>query len=94
MSTAWWMKASRRHKVPRRVTIRWEELGLQDPTVISSNRSIEDIRREVLAASDSGLSHETLARSQSKGAFRRSSSGDMIEETGRDLLKKYREKRA
>ena len=65
MSAAWWMKASRRHKALRRVTIRWEKLGLQDPTVISPNRSIEDIRREVLAASGSGLSKET-SRSHSE----------------------------
>lgn len=88
MSTAWWMKASRRQKVPSRKVIRWELIGLEDPAVMS----IEDIRREVLAASSSGLSLDTVARTQRKDAFRRSASEGIIEEAAKDLLKKSREK--
>jgi len=62
MSASWWMTASRR-QIPRgRKTIRWDVLGLQDPAVTS----IEDVRRQVISASNSGLSTETLARASKK----------------------------
>lgn len=44
----------------RRRTIHWELLGLLNPAVTS----IEEIRRQIISASRSGLSPETVARAQ------------------------------
>lgn len=50
----------------RKTKVRWDVLGLQDPAVTSLIPSIEDIRRQVISASNYGLSPDTLARSQTK----------------------------
>ena len=44
----------------RRRTIHWELLGLHGPAVTS----IDEIRRQIISASNSGLSPESVARSQ------------------------------
>lgn len=73
MYPAWGTKGSRRPKHGTRKTkVHWEMLGLQDPAVSSPTPSIEDIRREIISASNHGLSLETLARAQTKGASRQS----------------------
>ena len=69
MSILWKTRRSHKSKPLIRTTkIRWEMLGLQDPTETSLTASIEDIRRQVISASNDGLSPDTLARSQRKGA--------------------------
>lgn len=73
MYTPWGTKGSRRPKHGTRKTkVHWNVLGLQDPAMTSSTPSIEDIRREIISASRAGLSSETLARAQTKGASRQS----------------------
>jgi hypothetical protein len=42
-------------------------LGLQDPTLLSSSPSIEDIRRQISLAARQGLCSDTVSRSQQKG---------------------------
>lgn len=55
------MKAMHHPKAPnRKRTIHWDLLGLQGPAVTS----IEEIRRQIISASGSGLSPETVARGQ------------------------------
>jgi|GEM_PF-1366440 len=56
----------------RKPKVHWNVLGLQDPAVTSSTPSIDDIRRQIISASGAGLSPETLARAQTKGASRHS----------------------
>jgi len=75
MDTPWGTKGSHRSK-PRtsKPKVHWDVLGLQDPAVTSSTPSIDDIRRQIILASSSGLSLETLARVQTKGASRQSPS--------------------
>lgn len=66
MSTSWWTKASpRRRKVHCKKTLRWDVLGLQDP-MTSATLSIEQVRRQIIVASNYGLSSGTLTRSQEK----------------------------
>jgi len=66
MSIPWWTKASpRRRKVHGKKTLRWDVLGLQDP-MISATPSIEQVRRQIIVASNCGFSSATLARSQEK----------------------------
>lgn len=66
MGMGLWSKASRKQKPPSRITIRWDLLGLHDRTGNSSTLSIEEIRRQIIAASNYGLSPDTLARVQTK----------------------------
>jgi hypothetical protein len=75
MDTPWGTKRSHRLK-PRtpKPKVHWDVLGLQDPAVTSSTPSIDEIRRQIISASSSGLSLETLARVQTKGASRQSAS--------------------
>ena len=54
----------------RKAKIRWKVLGLQDPAVTSLTPSIEDIRRQVISASNYELNPDTLARPQTKGVSR------------------------
>jgi hypothetical protein len=73
MYTPWGTKGSHRPKRGTRKTkVHWDVLGLQDPAMTSSTPSIEDIRREIISASSTGLSRETLARAQTKGVSRQS----------------------
>lgn len=73
MYTSWRTKGSHRPKRgTRKAKVHWDVLGLHDPAVSSSRPSIEDIRREIISASSAGLSSETLARAQTKGASRKS----------------------
>ena len=69
MATRWWMTASHRYKPPRRKRIRWDLLGLQGPV---TDRSIDEIRRQMISASHRGLSPETMARSQRTDRSRQS----------------------
>ena len=65
---SWWMKASprRRRSIGKR-KFRWDVLGLEKPGETLSTSSIEDVRRQIISASNYGLSPETLARSRKKG---------------------------
>lgn len=74
MFTPWGGKGSNRPKGTRKRKVHWDALGLRDPTVTSSTPSIEDLRRQIISASNHGLSRETLARAQTKGASRQSGS--------------------
>ena len=55
MATRWWMTASHRYKPPRRKRIRWDLLGLQGPV---TDRSIDEVRRQIISASHHGRSPE------------------------------------
>lgn len=58
------MKTMHQPKAPnRKRTIHWDLLGLQGPAATS----IEEIRRQIISASNCGLSPETVARAQNKG---------------------------
>ena len=73
MYTLWGTKGSHRSKQGnRKAKVHWDVLGLEDPAVTSCIPSIEDIRRQIITASSYGLSPETLARAQTKGASRKS----------------------
>lgn len=73
MYTSWGTKGSHRPKRgTRKAKVHWDVLGLQDPAVSSFRPSIEELRREIISASNHGLSLETLARAQIKGASRQS----------------------
>ena len=68
MYPTWGIKASpRRRGSICKKQLRWEALGLQDPAATSSTPSIEDVRRQIISASNYGLSPATLARSREKG---------------------------
>ena len=69
MATRWWMTASHRYKPPRRKSIRWDLLGLQGPV---TDRSIDEVRRQIISASHHGRSPETMARSQRTDRLRQS----------------------
>ena len=58
-------KPNRKQKraVPK-LRIPWTELGLIDPSAISQERSMEQIRREVSALASTGFGEETRARSE------------------------------
>lgn len=58
-------KPQRKQKraVPK-LKIPWTELGLIDPSAVSQERSMEQIRREVTALASTGLGAETRARSE------------------------------
>ncbi|HAP38187.1 MAG: hypothetical protein R3B11_08235 [Nitrospira sp.] len=58
-------KPNRKQKraVPK-LRIPWSELGLIDPSVVSQERSMEQIRREVTALASTGFGEETRARSE------------------------------
>lgn len=73
MYSPWGTKRSHRSK-PRipKPKVHWDVLGPQDPAETSSTPSIDDIRRQIISASGAGLSPETLARAQTKGASRHS----------------------
>ncbi len=67
MNTSWGTKSPhRRRRVVLRTKVRWEMLGLQDPTRSSSEPSIEDIRRQITSAASQGLSPDTVSRSQQR----------------------------
>ncbi|MEQ1681664.1 MAG: hypothetical protein CAF42_002850 [Nitrospira sp. CG24B] len=67
MNTSWGTKAPhRRKRAILRTKVRWEMLGLQDPTQSSLAPSIEDIRRQITSAASQGLSPDTLSRSREK----------------------------
>lgn len=69
MSILWKTRRSHKSKPRTRIAkVRWEMLGLQNPMVTSLAASIEDIRRQIITASNTGLSAATLVRSQTKGA--------------------------
>ena len=68
MNSAWGTKSPhKRRRVALRTKVRWELLGLQDPTQSSSAPSIEDIRRQISLAASQGLHSGTVSRSQQKG---------------------------
>lgn len=67
MNTSWGTKSlHRRKRVVLRTKVRWEMLGLQDPSRSSSTLSIEDIRRQITSAASQGLSQDTVSRSQQR----------------------------
>jgi hypothetical protein len=73
MYSRWGTKSlSRSNYGIRKTTVHWEVLGLRDPAVTSSTSSIEEIRRQVISASNYGLSSETLAPTQTQGLSRQS----------------------
>jgi len=67
MKTSWGMKAPHRRKqAALRTKVRWEKLGLEDPSQSSSALSIDDIRRQITSAASQGLSPDTISRSHAK----------------------------
>ncbi len=49
MKSSWGTKASHRRKQAiLRTKVRWERLGLEDPSQSPSTLSIEDIRRQIV----------------------------------------------
>ena len=67
MKTSWGMKGPHRRKpAALRTKVRWEKLGLEDPSQSSSALSIDDIRRQITSAASQGLSPDTISRSHPK----------------------------
>lgn len=67
MKTSWGMKAPHRRKqATLRTKVRWEKLGLEDPSQSPSALSIDDIRRQITSAASQGLSQDTISRSHQK----------------------------
>ncbi len=65
MEPTWGIKASPRRRGPAcKRNLRWDLLGLRGPAKAPSSPSIEEVRRQIISASSSGLSPETLARSR------------------------------
>lgn len=65
MNKTWGTKSPhQRRRVVLRTKVRWETLGLTNPTLSSSVPSIEDIRRQVSLAASQGLRSDTVSRSQ------------------------------
>ncbi|MBL8039208.1 MAG: hypothetical protein JSS38_14060 [Nitrospira sp.] len=68
MKTSWGTKSpNKRRRVVLRTKVRWEKLGLQDPTGSLSAPSIDDLRRQIASAASQGLSPDTVSRSQQQG---------------------------
>lgn len=64
MNLSWRVKVSQKRRgSTHKWKVRWDVLGLPDPAVTSGTPSIEDVRRQILSASNYGLSPETRARS-------------------------------
>ena len=75
MKTSWGMKAPHRRKQSAlRTKVRWEKLGLEDPSQASSALSIDDIRRQITSAASQGLSPDTISRSHQKNGHPKSGS--------------------
>ncbi len=66
MTSIW--RGNKPHRKQKRAVpklkIPWTELGLIDPSAVSQERSMEQIRREVTALASTGLGAETRARSE------------------------------
>ncbi|MFO0700356.1 MAG: hypothetical protein U0236_14115 [Nitrospira sp.] len=68
MKTTWGSKSpNRRRRVVLRTKVRWDKLGLQDPTGSASAPSIDDLRRQITSAASQGLSPDTVSRSRREG---------------------------
>ncbi len=57
------MKSTKKTRRTSKPKIRWELLGLSDPTLAESSTSIETIRREVSLLASSGFGKEITIRS-------------------------------
>lgn len=57
------MSSLRPQKFPNRKAIRWDVLGLQNP----SETSIDEVGRQILSAASSGLSPDSVTRTQKSG---------------------------
>jgi hypothetical protein len=66
MTSVW--RGNKSHRKQKRsvpkLRIPWTELGLIDPSAVSQERSMEQIRREVTALASTGFGEETRARSE------------------------------
>ncbi len=66
MTSVW--RGNKPHRKQKRAVpklrIPWTELGLIDPSAISQERSMEQIRLEVTALASTGFGEETRARSE------------------------------
>ncbi|MGE0642625.1 MAG: hypothetical protein AB7P24_03045 [Nitrospira sp.] len=67
MKISWGGKtAQRRKRAILRTKVRWDALGLQDPAQAASTLSIDDVRRQIISASNHGLSADSLSRTRAK----------------------------
>ena len=57
------MKSPKKTRRTSKPKIRWDLLGLSDPSLAESSTSIETIRREVSLLASSGFGKETTIRS-------------------------------
>jgi hypothetical protein len=57
------MKSTKKTRRTSKPNIRWDLLGLSDPSLADSTTSIETIRREVSLLASRGLGEETTLRS-------------------------------
>ena len=57
------MKITKKNRRASKPKIRWELLGLSDPSLAESTTSIETIRREVSLLASKGFGQETTIRS-------------------------------
>ena len=70
------MKSTKKTGRTSKPKIRWDVLGLSDPSLAESSTSIETIRREVSLLASSGFGKETIIQSvqDTKGGGRGSQS--------------------
>ena len=75
------MKSTQKTRRTSKPKIRWDVLGLADPSLGESSTSIETIRREVSLLASSGFGKETTIRSaqdtKGRGRGRQSDGGRM-----------------
>ena len=62
------MKITKKYKRTYKPKIRWDVLGLSDPSLAESATSIETIRREVSLLANRGFGEETTLRSTAQNA--------------------------
>jgi hypothetical protein len=76
------MKSTKKTRRTSKPKIRWDLLGLSDPSLAESSTSIETIRREVSLLASSGFGKETTIRSaqdtKGRGRGRQSDGGRMM----------------
>ena len=60
------MKISKKNRRTSKPKIRWDLLGLTDPSLVETTTSIETIRREVSLLASRGFGQETTIRSRAQ----------------------------
>jgi len=68
MSSSWGSSKSSRkgRRTVFKTKIRWDLLGLQDPSLAGSSQSMDDIRRQVTSLASRGFGSGTRSRSRLK----------------------------